>query len=192
MQGVVYLLRHGETDWNREGRFQGHTNTPLNARGVAQAVAARQALSNLGIRRVVSSDLMRAHHTALILGAALGLPVEQDPALRERSYGIFEGLTWQQIAQQHPAHHEAYHHNPLHPIPGAEPTPDLRTRAWNVLQRHAPSAAQPLPVLLVSHGGLLRAMLWHALGDAAPKPIENARPYRVVWDGQRVVDVTAL
>ncbi len=191
-QSAVYLLRHGETDWNAQGRFQGHTDTPLNARGVAQASAAIAPLRGRGIRQVVSSDLTRARHTAIIVAASLGLPVEVDPELRERRYGVFEGLTWAQIAAQHPVHHAGWQRDPNHAVPNAEPVDVLRARAWRAFERHARHAQGEDAVLLVSHGGLLRSMLWHVLGEDAPKPIENARPYRVTLEDGRVVAVDVL
>ena len=81
----LLLARHGETDWNVAGRWQGHTDVPLNATGRAQALALAERLRNEGIAAVATSDLSRARHTAEIVAGALGVPVALvDPALREQ------------------------------------------------------------------------------------------------------------
>ena len=89
---ILFLFRHGETDWNREGRLQGHTDTPLNATGLAQAEALAETLRPHRLDAVVSSDLMRAWTTARIVAGALGLPLLADPGLRETNVGAAEGL----------------------------------------------------------------------------------------------------
>ncbi len=91
---ILFLFRHGETDWNREGRLQGHTDTPLNATGLAQAEALAETLRPHRLDAVVSSDLMRAWTTARIVAEALGLPLLADPGLRETNVGAAEGLLW--------------------------------------------------------------------------------------------------
>ena len=91
---ILYLTRHGETDWNAEGRWQGHTDVPLNSTGEAQARAMADALRGTGIGAVVSSDLRRACDTARIVAGILGVDVAYvDADLRERAFGLFEGLT---------------------------------------------------------------------------------------------------
>lgn len=193
MTTTLLLMRHGETDWNAAGRFQGHTDIDLNERGLAQAREAVEVLSTQGIRRVVSSDLGRAVQTARVVANALGLPVEQDPGLRERSFGVFEGLTWPEIEVKHAQLHAAYQVNPHVDVPGAENLGDLRARARRMLHHYAQAASLAgHTVLLVSHGGMVRSMLWHVMGDQAPKPIANARPYAVAVDGDRLHDVRAL
>src|SRR6476620_10426443 len=91
---ILFLFRHVETDWNREGRLQGHTDTPLNATGLAQAEALAETLRPHRLDAVVSSDLMRAWTTARIVAEALGLPLMADPGLRETKVGAAEGLLW--------------------------------------------------------------------------------------------------
>src|SRR5258708_10880499 len=91
---MLFLFRHGESDWNREGRLQGHTDTPLNATGLAQAEALAETLRPHRLDVVVSSDLMRAWTTAQIVAEALGLPLLADPGLRETNVGAAEGLLW--------------------------------------------------------------------------------------------------
>lgn len=88
---TVLVLRHGRTDWNDLGRLQGHTDTPLNAEGLAGAHRAAVALQGRGVRRILTSPLQRASHTAQIIGDALGITPESDPRLIERNFGALEG-----------------------------------------------------------------------------------------------------
>jgi probable phosphoglycerate mutase len=90
---TLLLVRHGETDWNAEGRLQGHTDRPLNDHGRRQAAALAERLADDDIDAVYASDLARARETAEILAERLGLPVVTDPDLRERNWGNWEGLT---------------------------------------------------------------------------------------------------
>ena len=90
---TLLLIRHGETDWNAEGRLQGHTDRPLNDFGRRQANALADRLAGDGITAVYTSDLSRARETAEIVAGRLGLPVVVDPDLRERNWGNWEGLT---------------------------------------------------------------------------------------------------
>ena len=87
------FARHGETDWNFEGRLQGHTDRPLNAYGREQAEALAGRLAREDVAAIYASDLARARETAEIVGERLGLPVVLDPDLREKDWGTWEGLT---------------------------------------------------------------------------------------------------
>jgi broad specificity phosphatase PhoE len=87
---TFFFLRHGQTDWNAQGRIQGHTDMPLNETGMAQARAAAGRLAGHGIDCIVSSPLARAHKTAGFVAERLRLPVQLDGDLKERSFGAFE------------------------------------------------------------------------------------------------------
>ena len=87
-----YFLRHGQTAWNVEGRFQGHSDIPLNEVGLAQAHDAAKILARCPIDLIVTSPLMRARRTAEIVSAQLGKPLLFDDDLKERRFGAFEGL----------------------------------------------------------------------------------------------------
>jgi broad specificity phosphatase PhoE len=93
---TLLLVRHGETDWNAEGRIQGHADVPLNARGLEQAKELAGRLGGEAIDTIYASDLSRARVTAEIVGAALGVPVVIDPDLREIDVGAVEGLTFEE------------------------------------------------------------------------------------------------
>ena len=97
------LVRHGETEWNAERRIQGQIDIGLNPGGLRQAEAAGRWLQRAGLVALYSSDLQRAWHTACAIGAATGLDPIAMPALRERRYGIFEGLTYAELAASHPS-----------------------------------------------------------------------------------------
>src|SRR5439155_24499614 len=93
----LLLVRHGETDWNREGRWQGQADTPLNDVGRAQARELADALAGERLEAIYASDLRRAYETAEIVGARLGLPVTSEPALRETDVGSWSGLAHDEL-----------------------------------------------------------------------------------------------
>jgi broad specificity phosphatase PhoE len=93
----LLLVRHGETDWNREGRWQGQADPPLNERGRVQARELAEALAGERLEAIYASDLKRAYETAEIVGERLGLPVTSDPALRETDVGSWSGLLREEL-----------------------------------------------------------------------------------------------
>jgi broad specificity phosphatase PhoE len=92
-----YFLRHGQTTWNVEGRFQGHTDIPLNDIGLSQAQDAATILARCPVDLIVASPLIRARTTAEIVAAHLGKPLLMDDALKERHFGAFEGLVVNEV-----------------------------------------------------------------------------------------------
>ena len=98
----VIAVRHGETDWNAAARIQGHLDIALNDRGRAQAARLARSLAGESLDAVYASDLERAHATALAVAQASDLVVMADPGLRERGFGLFEGLTWAEVEQRYP------------------------------------------------------------------------------------------
>jgi probable phosphoglycerate mutase len=178
----VLLARHGETDWNVEGRWQGHTDIPLNERGRQQARTVADALRHEGLSGVASSDLSRAHETARIVGAALGFDVSYvDADLRERMFGVFEGLTREECARLHPEAWQAWLER-RHPPRDGETPERLGTRVMAAIGRAAHRLARDgAPALLVTHGGTLRAAVHMATG-VEPGPIANCAIWRFEWD----------
>jgi probable phosphoglycerate mutase len=161
----IILVRHGETDWNAAGRLQGQSDTPLNALGRMQAQRAAQRLVSEPVRAIYSSDLARAQETATIIGQLLGLPVATSPRLRERRYGLWEGLTWGEIRVRYPEQLAERRDRPLEFAPPAgESGKELLARALAELeqigQRHPGEV-----VVVVTHGGLCYAFLHHILGN---------------------------
>ena len=181
---VLYLARHGETSWNREGRWQGHTDIALNETGHGQARALGELLRGRDIGRIHTSDLARARQTAETAAEILGISeVVVDAALRERSFGIFEGLTRRECEERHPDLWTSYRADPRQVPPGAESQEALAERVHAavgraVARRHA---ADDLPVLVVSHGGSIRALLARVTGTMPP-PLENVAVFRAVAD----------
>jgi broad specificity phosphatase PhoE len=188
---VVFMTRHGETDWNAEGRWQGHTDIPLNDRGRAQARGVAEVLRGVGLSGLVSSDLCRAHETARIVGAFLGLDVAYvDADLRERMFGVFEGLTRQECEQRHPEAWRAWVEE-QRPAQGVETPESVAARVTAAIARAAQRiAGDGGPVLLVTHGGALRQAVRIATG-AQPGPIANCAIWRIEWDGG-IVDASPL
>ena len=181
----IYLARHGETEWNALGRLQGHTDVPLNEVGRTQASELATRLANEGIQGVTTSDLRRARETGAIIAEALGVvdPLV-DRELRERRFGIFEGLTREECATQHPAAWKAWVEQ-TDPPEGAEPVRDAITRMMRAIAR-ASERASTGPLLVVSHGGLMRLWLQDALGTTLPL-IKNGAVYLVETDTRREV-----
>jgi probable phosphoglycerate mutase len=181
---VLFLARHGETSWNREGRWQGHTDIELNETGLGQARALGELLRGRDIGRIHTSDLARARQTAEAAAAILGVSeVVVDAALRERSFGIFEGLTRQECQERHPALWTSYRADPRRVPPGAETQEVLAERMHAavvraVARRHG---ADDAPVLVVSHGGSIRALIARATGTMPP-PLENVAVFRALAD----------
>jgi len=104
----LFAVRHGETEWNLDGREIGHLDSPLTARGLLQAGALARRLSNLRVDAVYSSDLGRALRTAEIIAAACGVALHVDQGLRERNMGIFQGLTLKEMRDSYPQERAAY------------------------------------------------------------------------------------
>lgn len=178
----LILLRHGETDWNRERRIQGLSDIPLNDTGRAQAREAgallRVELADAGPIVVVSSDLSRATETAAIIAEALGLPgPKQYPGLRERGYGQAEGALVAEVPTLFGSAERDL-------IPGAESSADLRARALRALDEIARDAERDAPgasVVAVAHGALIAELVRQASGGALPRPgdrIPNGYPFR--------------
>lgn len=151
------FVRHGETPWNTERRLQGQRDIPLNDTGECQAKAAgRWLASRGGIDALYSSDLQRAWTTATHIGAALGLVAQPEPGVRERRYGAFEGLTYDEAKQQYPADYARMEaREPAFPIPGGgESLVQFHERVTTALGRLV--AAHPgQTVVVVLHGGVL-------------------------------------
>jgi probable phosphoglycerate mutase len=163
----VLLLRHGQSEWNAQGRWQGHGDPPLTELGRAQARAAAERLASAGIQRIVASDLARAFQTAEIVAAALGLAIASDARWRERDIGAWTGLTREDIESRWP---EAYAHFRSHDESarpgGGESDAMLRARAREALSalraRHGGEC-----VLVVTHRGIARML-------APERPLGNA------------------
>lgn len=156
------IIRHGETDFNKDGRYQGQTEIPLNATGrlQSQALAGRMAKVELDV--IYSSDLIRAQETARLI--AHGRQVLLDPRLREIDVGRVAGLTDAEIARREPAFARARQEDEDRtPFPGGESALDVQRRALEVFEqihRRYPAGR----VAVVTHGGLIKMVVAAVLG----------------------------
>jgi broad specificity phosphatase PhoE len=160
---LLYLIRHGETDWNRELRWQGHADPPLNAHGLSQAEAAARALADAGLVAVYSSDLTRARQTALPLAQAIGVTPVQLGSWREVDTGSFTGLTQQEVQERFPAA-AARHAAGETGWQGGETYADLTMRAVAAAADLAGRYGQDDRVGVVTHGGVIRSLVAHVFG----------------------------
>jgi probable phosphoglycerate mutase len=173
----LLLLRHGETEWNAQGRLQGHRDSALRPEGVRQADALGARLVHEGVHALYSSDLGRALETARRIGSRIGLEVRADARLRERGLGVLEGLTWEEVRRQHPDVVAAYEAgDPEYVVPGGGES--LVGRLGVALEGlKAMAARHPGErVAVVTHGGVLSLLLRHCLGI----PFQTPRAFSVL------------
>ncbi len=179
------LVRHGQTDWNVQGRWQGNSDQPLNSVGLAQAAQVASELGGQYFAAIYSSDLLRARVTAQIIAHNLNLPVLIEPCLREINMGEWEGKLGVDIPALYPCEWANRLRYPCesHP-PGGESLIDLSKRVVDViieLSRNYPDA----PILIVSHGLALAVLLCHAwaipLEQAYDHIPKNARATWLDW-----------
>lgn len=173
------LIRHGETPWNAERRIQGHTDIGLDPEGVHQADLAARWLAAAGQRRptsLYSSDLLRARMTAEKLAQRLGLPIELLPAMRERRYGFFEGLTYDEAKHRYPEDYAAFEHRePDYAFPeGGESLKIFSARVVACLGELATRHPGDV-VALVTHGGVLDIVNRFVRGN----PLQTPRDFHI-------------
>ena len=183
---TILLVRHGETEWNRIGRWQGATDIPLSDVGREQARVLAERLLGQPIRRVVASHLSRARETAEIIAATLKLqaPVSLDPRLRERGYGCFEGLTREECAELHPGAWERYLADRRAVPPDAEPQDEVIARFTAAMEGVARDADPGGLSLVISHGGSIRSFVHAAVGALLP-PLGNGAIVRLAFGDGR-------
>lgn len=173
---LIYLVRHGETAWNKKKRLQGQTNIPLNEYGEKLAQKTAEALKDVPFDRVFSSPLIRAEKTAEILSAGSGLPVFTDRRLTEMNFGIAEGLPLPFIRRCPFLRINKCFFDPSHytrPVPGGERIQDVQERGMAFLC----DAVLPLEnscknILITAHGGIIRGIISSI----------NRIPVRDFWD----------
>jgi probable phosphoglycerate mutase len=187
----ILLIRHGETDWNAEERWQGFAPTELTALGHSQATALAASLAQRPITAIYSSDLPRTWQTAMPLAKALGLEPQPDARWREINLGVFQGLTHAEMEQQYPdeivarkADHWGYKY------PQGESRRDLGNRAlaaWEFVVANAVGQE----VAVISHGGTIRTLLWMLFGEEDERlhvPITNTSITTIdLIDGQYIL-----
>lgn len=173
-ESVLILVRHGETEWNRENRIQGYlADSPLTETGRKQALALAGRLAHEGVDLLYSSDAGRARQTATPIEAATRLRVVIDAELRERNYGIFEGRTYAEIESEFPQDFEKMRaRDPHYAAPGGESAVQFRERVVAAVERIA-AGASGRRVVVVTHGGVLGVM--YRLVSA--QPLDARRTY---------------
>ncbi len=184
----LVLIRHGETNWNREGRYQGQADPPLNERGRAQARALIEPLRRLGLDLLYSSTLRRAWETAQILAQGLGIPVIPEPRLKEIHQGAWQGMLVTEIQKRYPDLFRAWQERPwdVRP-PGGETLAQVQQRVYqavdDIVARHRGQTVGlvthrlPIALLLIRYQGLdpqrvrqvpIANAQWHLIEIPAP------------------------
>jgi broad specificity phosphatase PhoE len=185
----IYVFRHGETDWNKAGRMQGHADIPLNETGREQALVLQDYFAKHPIEVILCSDLGRAQETARIARGSLQIPIVIDPRQRETKLGDAEGLTREQIAtQMHPDIWHKWHTFPEHwdhRFPNGESKKEHLERIRGGLLDFLAKTSYT-KIGLSSHGGSMRRLL-HSLRPDVTEPIVvgNCYLYKLDYDPAR-------
>ena len=172
----ICIVRHGETAWNAEKRLQGHLDISLNPAGLTQAEAAARRLSGQSVAALYSSDLQRARQTAACIGRALSLTPVLLAEMRERCYGLFEGLTYTEARTRYPSLYHAFEQrDPDFAVPeGGESLRQLHQRVSTCLDEIA-GRHPGQTVALVTHGGVLDIINRFVRGN----PLEMPRDFLI-------------
>lgn len=164
METTVFLIRHGVTDWHRQGRLLGRRDVPLSDEGLAQAAAAAELLGDLRISDLISSPLQRALQTAEIVAARFDLDVARDPRLSDFDVGKWAGQTYEAVVAT--PEYQRYLADPnTREIPGGENLDQVRRRAVAALEQALADSPSGEAIALVSHAGIIRVLLAHYLGS---------------------------
>jgi probable phosphoglycerate mutase len=186
---TLILVRHGLTEWNREGRIQGHSDSALTTEGIEQARSIGARLREEAIDLMVSSDLGRARHTATLIASDIGHEIGFDERLRERSFGVAEGLSYAEIQRDYPEMFSRVRETDPHfAVPGGETRAQFSQRVvsaiGNLAEQH-----NGKKLLVITHGGVLAAIYrWlNELPVSSPHKIEipNVAYNRIHRDDQR-------
>ncbi len=196
MQLELVVVRHGRTEWNAGGRFQGHTDIPLDETGRAQARAIGEFLANDAFDAAYASDLRRARETAEIVLASHELAPAPDARWREMRFGVWEGLTWSEIVERDPALAQRSPAAPKFYTPeGGESFAECCARVAAALTDIRAAAPENARVLVATHAGPLHALLHVALGDSEAAALRvrfsPASITRLLFDGAqaRIADL---
>ncbi len=189
MQDLL-IIRHGESEWNLEKRWQGWRDSALTAWGRQQARDRADALLRSGFAPAVvhTSDLGRAAQTAEVIAEALGAPLQHHHGLRERSGGDWEGFTAEEIDERWPGKRMAWRNGEILTVPGGEADDTVLTRVDEAL---ASVVASGLPALVVTHGGVMRLIATRAGADVH-RLTPNLGGYWFTLDNGRIVSPQSL
>jgi probable phosphoglycerate mutase len=170
---TIIVVRHAETTWNRERRMQGTTDTKLSDTGRAQADALARRLADETFSALYSSDLSRARDTARVIARHSGRELRLDPRLRERRFGVFEGLTADEIRARYPEEYECFaSRDPDYEVPGGESARGFMRRCLGCLAEIA-ERHEGGEIVVVTHGLVLDALYReaHGLEHGVPRPV---------------------
>lgn len=193
---TILLIRHGETAWNAVRRLQGHIDIPLNEEGERQAVALGRALAAEKVDAVVSSDLQRAMQTAQAVAAHhAGITLQTDAQLRERAYGVFEGMLYQDIQDEYPADFQLWQARDIDAMmPHGERLAESFRQFYERIIAALNDVAVRHPgqtVAVVAHGGVLECAYREARGMQLDSPrdfqVKNASINRFTVDNGKLV-----
>ena len=182
----LVLVRHGETDWNKLGKFQGHADIELNERGVAQARETATAVVGWQHSAVYSSPLHRTMQAAQEISHLGGMPVVEVPGFMELGLGDLEGVTGEEMRARWPELYDAWRDDPASVVmPNGESLPQLQERAWNALMELEQAGADDGALIVVSHNFAIRAMVAKILG----MPVANFHRMSLSLSSICVVDI---
>ena len=184
----ILAIRHGQTAWNADKRIQGQLDLPLNATGLLQARRVADALADEPIAAIYCSDLDRAVQTAAPLARHKQLPLRCDPSLRERGFGEFQGLTFDEITQRWPEQALRWRRrDPDYGPEGGERLSDFHDRCVAAAWRLA-GAPPGQTIVLVAHGGVMDCLYRSAVGVGVSATrtwqLDNAAVNRLLWSPQ--------
>ena len=160
----LYLIRHGETDYNNALRFQGQTDVLLNRKGIEQAERVAEFFRDIPLRAIYTSNLKRASTTAEIIGRVKGIEPQETDALREMSFGIWENMNSKDIQKKYAKEWKDFFASPANiKIPQGESMSDVQKRAYPEVQRILDEYPEG-DVAFVAHGGIIRVLICTMLG----------------------------
>ena len=160
----LYLIRHGETDYNNSLRFQGQTDIPLNQKGIEQAEKAADFFKDIPLQAIYTSTLIRAKTTAEIIARAKGMELQETDTLREMSFGIWENMNTKDIQKKYAKEWKDFFASPANmKIPQGESMSDVQKRVYPVVQEIL-DRYQEGDVAFVAHGGIIRVLICTMLG----------------------------
>ena len=182
----IILIRHGETEWNSQKRMQGHSNSDLSEVGRGQIQALGELMKNVSFDHIYSSDSLRARQTAEAITQYSGHTLQFDQRIREKNLGVFEGLTSTEAKERHPEVYRLFKTaGANYVIDEGESTQQLLERALEFSEEIRLRHSQER-VVMVTHGGVVRVLMKHALGLSIDAPtrfiIKNTGIFGLIWN----------
>lgn len=165
----IYMVRHGETEWNKDNKTQGMKDIPLTDKGKRQAMLLAKSLSDVHFDKIYSSDLLRAYDTAKTISDVNKTEIEINKNFREVNFGKWEGMTPSQIDEYYPEEHKLWINSPqLIRLPGGETLNEASERASNALNKildgYIQKNVQNRSLLIVAHSGIIKLLILASLG----------------------------